>query len=288
MVLSVNFTREPIIETVIIPREGCKLVIRSSKGNGQEDFFVDAIEVVSFGNSIFYRSTERPKSFLLPVSDYEVIELKETRMVLKNISSERSIKIGGGREREATPRAPKEEVPQEMAEQGTNQQEKAAPQQEQHGSDRKRDKRRSRRRRGMEQKDEMPQKQPPAENAAPKTEGAPEETPMSSSVISRLFPPPPTLIKEKLGKYKDAGVLEANLLSDSEKAPTPESLPGDLLEFGKEEVIIESTKDEILPEDLEPNEKGPLDEPIFNPEVYEENHPKINPEEEISENPKGD
>ena len=56
-----NFTREPIIETVITPREGCKLVVRSSKANGQEDYFVDAVEVVSFGRSLFFRSQERPQ-----------------------------------------------------------------------------------------------------------------------------------------------------------------------------------------------------------------------------------
>ncbi len=92
-----NFTRDPIIETVITPREGCKLVIRSSKGMGQEEYFVEAIEVVSFGQSIFYRSSERPKSFLVPVGDYEVVEVKETRMVLKNVSIDKSIKIGGGK-----------------------------------------------------------------------------------------------------------------------------------------------------------------------------------------------
>src|SRR5579872_851456 len=112
--LSVNFTREPIIETVITPREGCKLVVRSSKGNSQEDYFVDAVEVVSFGHSFFFRSTERPKSFLVPVSDYEIIELKETRMVLKNVSTERSIKIGGGRE--AAPPRPHRESASETRE----------------------------------------------------------------------------------------------------------------------------------------------------------------------------
>ena len=95
-----NFTRDPIIETVITPREGCKLVVRSSKGMGQEEYFVEAIEVVSFGQSIFYRSLERPKSFLVPVGDYEVVEVKETRMVLKNVSIDKSIKIGGGKTEE--------------------------------------------------------------------------------------------------------------------------------------------------------------------------------------------
>lgn len=49
-----DFTREPIIETVITPKEGCKLVVRSSKTVGQEEYFVDAVEVVTFGNAIFF------------------------------------------------------------------------------------------------------------------------------------------------------------------------------------------------------------------------------------------
>ena len=92
-----NFTREPIIETIITPRDGCKLTIRNSKGGSQEEYFVEAIEVVSFGQSMFFRSQERPKSFLLPVTDYEVVEAKETRVVLKNAPLEGNIKIGGGK-----------------------------------------------------------------------------------------------------------------------------------------------------------------------------------------------
>ncbi|MFQ5729105.1 MAG: hypothetical protein ACE5GN_01935 [Waddliaceae bacterium] len=76
-----DFTREPIIESVITPKEGCKLVVRSSKGVGQEEFFVDSLELVSFGNTFFLRSLERPKSFLVPATDYEVLEVRETRMV---------------------------------------------------------------------------------------------------------------------------------------------------------------------------------------------------------------
>ena len=93
-----DFTREPIIQTVITPKEGRKIVVRSSKNSGQEEYFVDALEVVSFGSAIFYRSLERPKSFLVPVSDYEVLEVREARMVLKNVGVDRAIKIGGGRD----------------------------------------------------------------------------------------------------------------------------------------------------------------------------------------------
>ncbi len=93
-----NYTREPIIESIITPKEGCKLVVRNSKkGASSEEYFVESLEIVSFGNAIFFRSTERPKSFLVPVTDYEVIELKETKMVLKSASIEKSIKIGGGK-----------------------------------------------------------------------------------------------------------------------------------------------------------------------------------------------
>ena len=209
-----NFTREPIIETVITPREGCKLVVRSSKGVNQEDYFVDAVEVVSFGHSFFFRSLERPKSFLVPVSDYELLELKETRMVLKNAAPERSIKIGGGREAPMRQREPSSEMREEpqSAERGG---------QSQQQPDRKRDNKRRRGRRGRDR--DRPEQQPQQEEmrdgdsqsdeeasyAAPQS--APQESfsePMAEeykaapSFISKLFPPPPTLIKDTISRYK--------------------------------------------------------------------------------------
>jgi len=222
----VNFTREPIIETVITPREGCKLVVRSSKGANQEDYFVDAVEVVSFGHSFFFRSLERPKSFLVPVSDYEILELKETRMVLKNVSGERSIKIGGGRDTPPRPQAreqaPAEEVPRSeiAAEAPSN-----APMQDRKG----RDRRRSRRRRGggsMDMRHEGPvsEERPESQPNQPPTEGVErsgEELP-PPSFISKLFPPPSTLIKDNLSRYKTSE--EGTFLKD-----VP-SIPEDIIE----------------------------------------------------------
>lgn len=235
-----NFTREPIIETVITPRDGCTLVVRNSKGNGQEDYFVDAVEVVSFGHSFFFRSQERPKSFLVPVSDYEILELKETRMVLKNVSSDRAIKIGGGREA-APPRVREEQMPQDT----TLAESRPAPTPEQRPSG-KRDNKRRRGRRGRDRSDNPqdaypknephsgspaprePQQEPrgemrqrrderysPSEDHQPSDErdeapasfGAPEE-PKAPSFISKLFPPPPTLIRENLSRYKTAETSE--------------------------------------------------------------------------------
>ncbi len=103
-----DYTREPIIETIITPREGCKLVVRSSKASGLEEYFVDALEVVSFGSSFFFRSKERPKAFLVPCTDYEVLEVRETRMVLKNVAADRTIKIAGGKESTKIERTEKE------------------------------------------------------------------------------------------------------------------------------------------------------------------------------------
>lgn len=205
----VNFTREPIIETVITPREGCHLAIRSSRGSGHEEYFVDAVEVVSFGQALFFRSQERPNSFLLPVSDYEVLELKEARMVLKNVAIDRSIKIGGGREPSPS-RAPRESSDTENLEQGTSER----PPMEQQ---RKRDNNKRRRgRRGgrpdtanapVEGRASHPVEEPGAASLTSEDsgEGAPHKAP---SFISKLFPPPPTLIKETLSRYKLAETPE--------------------------------------------------------------------------------
>lgn len=229
-----NYTREPIIETVITPREGCKLVVRNSKGNGQEDYFVDAVEVVSFGHSFFFRSQERPKAFLVPVSDYEILELKETRMVLKNVTTDRSIKIGGGREAPPRPpREPREEEP--VSQESLPQQEPQRPQHDRSQMDRKRDKRR-RGRRGRDRHDQdmrdrpLPA-QPPEDGRSPDApyephKGAPApqfegEEVKAPSFISKLFPPPPTLIKDNLSRYKPAEDLSSQ---PEEKTSFEESL----------------------------------------------------------------
>lgn len=222
-----DFTREPIIETVITPKEGCKLVVRSSKGTGQEEYFVDAVEVVSFGNSFFFRSLERPKSFLVPATDYELLEVREARMVLKNVGLERSIKIGGGRE--AGSKGTKE-GPQEKAEspapeeelapsaEGTTPDTKAEPR-----SDKKRDRRsRYRRRRGSREEGSTKEGESPAELLEegekieiPSPEKEEEriqvsaESPVSTpTLLSSILPPPPTLISETIARYKDNAMFK--------------------------------------------------------------------------------
>lgn len=202
-----DFTREPIIETIVTPMEGYKLIVRSSKGTAQEEFVVEAVEVVSFGHSFFFRSLEKPKAFLVPISDYEILEMKETRVALKNVSFERTIKIGGGRE--ASLKA-KEVVTESSSDEGQTEGDSSVVQEQR--LDKKRERRRHRRRRhdGREGRDEAKESGDSKANAEVKNEeksGAVgpsgEEAPVAPPVFSKLFPPPPTLISEKLAKIKE-------------------------------------------------------------------------------------
>lgn len=236
-----DFTREPVIETVVTPREGCKLVVRSSKSAGQEEYFVDAVEVVSFGHSLFFRSLERPKAFLVPVSDYEILEVREARMVLKNVGIDRSIKIAGGRE--APPRQPKE-VPHEREPLPAIEEvpalvgEEALPLPETR-LEKKRGRRHYRRRRG---RDEPAAKELGEGLEAPSMDemgeiGEPKETLKTESqlelatqsleeseavvttplILSSILPPPPTLISETIARYKDNAMFKGAFFVREEK-----------------------------------------------------------------------
>jgi hypothetical protein len=217
----VNFTREPIIETIISPKEGCKLLIRSSKNSGPgEEYYVDAVEVVSFGRAFFFRSMERPKPFLVPTSDYEVLEVKETRVALKTASHDRNIKIGGGREaslrhpqREPSPE--KENEPIVAEEQPTQAQEATLEVAIGARMEKRRDRRRRRHRRSEEEWGErkaaeaqQPQQPQVEREAKVQGGGAEDETKVSSPMFSSLIPPPPTLISETLSRYKDKEFAE--------------------------------------------------------------------------------
>lgn len=103
-----DFTRQPIIESIITPREGYRIVVRSSKNAGHEEYFLDALEIISFGNTTFYRSIEKPKPFLVPAADYEVLEVREPRVLLKAPVIEGSLKVNSSREMPFSARLAKE------------------------------------------------------------------------------------------------------------------------------------------------------------------------------------
>lgn len=203
-----HFTREPIIETIISPREeGYKLLVRNTKGEKAEEYYVDAVEVVSFGRAFFFRSLEKPKAFLVPTGDYEVLEVREARIALKNVSHERSIKIGGGRE---NTRASSKEVPAPEKELASVVEEEASTlatvesTTEEVRTDKRRDRHRRRRRRHIDEQQERSRKPESSEkeSSKPKEERKVVDEERISSPV--LIPPPPILISETLlSRYKD-------------------------------------------------------------------------------------
>jgi hypothetical protein len=285
--MNVDFTREPIIETIITPKEGCKLVVRSSKSTGQEEYFVDAVEVVAFGHALFFRSLERPKAFLVPISDYEVLEVREARMVLKNAGLDRSIKIGGGREgslkanREVEKTggvAIEEEAQAEVGlEEGVVVQSSEAPAEVR--VDKKRDRRRHyRKRKGKEEG----VKEGEAELAGSaseegkavistsesSTEEIQEEVsaPITSSLFSSLLQPPPTLISETISRYRQNDLFKSAFYLTEEEQYKPHDKVQDLLNEDDDEF-------------------APLQEPTFAEEPSELSSPYASSEESFREQP---
>lgn len=218
-----DFTRQPLIESVITAKEGCKLVVRSSKGSGQEEYFVDAVEVVSFGNSFFFRSQEKPKSFLVPVTDYEILEVREARMVLKNVGVDRSIKIAGGKD---VPQKQQKETPEKFV---SPQPEVETEEVLSRPVDKKRDRRRTlrRRNRGDESDEKLstietniipppPLSDKPlriSNTAKASSTSNEEKIKLSTTVINSFLPPPPNLISETIDRYKDNKLFEGVFLT---------------------------------------------------------------------------
>jgi hypothetical protein len=205
----VHFTREPIIESVIAAKEGYKLVVRNSKNPGHEEFLVDAVEIVSFGTAQFFRCMEKPRVFLAPISDYEVVETKESRTPLKAVSQERVIKIAGGKE--SGPREHKQKVQEEQPSEEKVEGESAEAQ-EPSGDRRKR----RRRRRGRADRDEdQGSSQEDREDsqgeeisdlqkvAAALSEPSAATAPVKAEGAPSLLPPPSVLISETLSRYRE-------------------------------------------------------------------------------------
>lgn len=244
-----DFTREPIIETVVTPKEGCKLVVRSSKSAGQEEYFVDALEVVSFGNALFFRSFERPKAFLVPASDYEVLEVREARMVLKNVGIERSIKIGGGKP--AREQAPEKAEPvQQQPEMAASVQEGTTSASEGKGDSRlekRRDRRRhARKRRGGSDDTEsdtaetVEKEGGEREASTDSSEKSSEErvTP-SNGGVAVMLPPPTMLISETIARYRDNALFKSAFYIKEEEEAKSIALGHEPIDAGTEEGVVQ-------------------------------------------------
>lgn len=251
-----DFTREPIIETIITPKEGYKLVIRSITSEGQEEYLVDAVEIVSFGDAQFFRSLEKPKAFLVPVKGYEVIEVREARMVLKNVGLDRSIKIGGGRESQSKSSKEQDRSEAIISEERVEQEEPALvseipsePNSELR-VDKKRDRRRHyRKRRGREEggKEEVVEGEVPTpvseEQASPKSlkseiVSSQETAVTSANVFSSLLQPPPTLISETINRYRQNDLFKAAFYLSEDEQYKPHDQVEEILNEDDEENLI--------------------------------------------------
>ncbi len=208
---TVDFTREPIIETIISPREGHKLLVKSSKSDRSEEYTVHAVEVISFGSALFFRSREGSRSFMLPLSDYEVIEVKEARMVLKNVSTDKPIKIG-----EAKEEKPREETPK-----NDNELKKGAK--KRHGR-----KKKSGKEENSEEKKRGPDKKEASREESEKTLKNPSEESklIPPPVLPIAFPPPPKIIGKTIPPKK----------AEEEKTDAPEIILPESKEKNEEEV----------------------------------------------------
>lgn len=220
-----DFTREPLVETVITPREGFRLIIRPSNRDSQEEYAVSAVEIVSFGNCFFFRSLEKPKEFLLPMTAYEVVETRETRTVLKKPQIEKSIKIGGGKKNSDEEEPEKEEVKKQQ---------------------RDNNKKRGRKRFGRGEREET--KEEASSPSAPETEKSaqPKSEQTPPPVRRTLLPPPTSLISDQIDRYKqyltDQGVLSNDT---GAKEETPSSPEPKIVDITEEARTPSEGKDEI-------------------------------------------
>ncbi|PCI78407.1 hypothetical protein COB21_00815 [Candidatus Aerophobetes bacterium] len=210
-----DFTREPIIETIITPKDGYQLLIKNSKAGGSEHV-VDAVEVISFGTTYFLRSLEKPAAFLLPFGEYEIVEKKVTRVALKKPQIQKSIKI------ETKDR----KIPHEDLE-SDFEMEKAQRDDTKSGDKSKAVKRKRVASRRVDSKESR------------KEESSVESVTTGKPVVApSLLPPPTTLISEQILRYKD-------YLQKEESAPTPleEETKVETLSEDVEKILLSSSSE---------------------------------------------
>jgi hypothetical protein len=275
----VDFTRNPIIETVITPKDGYRLTVRSSKNLGQEEFVVEALEVVSFGVHCFFRNLDRSRAFLVPVSDYEVLEIREGRLPIKAATLEGTVKVPTVRDfsrqpqkeserREfsspvvkepSSPQVPEETLLEEPIPVG------APPASQDFRGDRRKDRKRGPKKRRTDREESFEEEKPSGKadrpQSAPEKKEVPAVTSQASSdsavaqtnYVATIIPPPTTLIREDLERlrkndsYKGAFYnKEGTVAEEEDDTPViPLSLQGD------EEPIIKGPED--FPQPVEEN-----------------------------------
>lgn len=205
-----HFTRDPIVETILTPKEGHKLSIRSSNGAKSDEYLVDAVEVITFGHVYFLRSLERPKAFLLPLSDYEIIEVREMKIPLQATSYEKAIKIPSksSAKKEEKKAAKKSQKPNASQNAPQKEEKKSEEKPAQVATDKKEVKKKGRR--SKKKKEESKQEKVEEKVEAKATEKKEPE--------KKLVPPPATLISETINRYKTILLPEEEVSTEEESS----------------------------------------------------------------------
>jgi hypothetical protein len=237
-------------------RDGFKLVLKNSKMTTGSEVSAEVIEIVSFSGNVFYRSQDRSKNFLLPASDYEVQEVKDSRLVLKNISLDKSNKLQNP-PKEASVREIEEElVAEEMGDvEAVSEPAQASSSGSSSRLERRRERRRNRRRRQMEEKatqDKQPALSIDSQEAEKVEESFDEIKTDEASLAApiptiNLIPPPTTLISQTLARYKEKEVQADSSEMNKEENAVVEQAPVIVIEEKKEERSFEIP---LEPEDL--------------------------------------
>jgi hypothetical protein len=200
----VHFTREPIIESILSARDGFKLVLKNSKTSNSAEISAEVIEIVSFSGSVFYRSQDRSKNFLVPAADFEIAEVKDARLVLKNISLDKSNKMQNPPKEQALQVTEDEEISESNPETDLDSElpKAGASPSQANRLERRRERRRNRRRRHTDEKKDNATDSTSEENGAESLDKEESSGPMVIPTLN-LIPPPTTLISQTLARYKE-------------------------------------------------------------------------------------
>ena len=243
-----NFTREPILETIIAAKEGYKLRLKSTKHEGAAEYVVDAVEVVSFGTTFFYRSLEPAHTFFVPAQDFEIVQVRRARLLLKT-PSEKAIKIAGGAE--GSKKAEKEEKKPKKKQskaKASKEEKQEGPAEEEpkevvaaekvEGKEEKKDSKK-------EAKKDKAEKKPRSKGVkkATKEKKKAEAEPVDKEVVqpsmfSHLLRPPEALISDNIHQYQD--MIESQKEEKVEKAEKKE-----------DEAFVNVTSDPVPAEKVE-------------------------------------
>lgn len=109
-----DFTRIPLLETILTAREGYVLHLHNC-WREEEHYTAAALQLVTIGGVLFYRAAEDPCLFLLPANAYRVTESKQPSLGLVYSKEQRRPRKGNTRKRRRQSTNDKEQPTEEKS-----------------------------------------------------------------------------------------------------------------------------------------------------------------------------